>query len=353
MIRKFFKNKYVRYTLWGILGVFLFGCVWYFEFILYGIGQARGQLNIVWNTQSYEEFLEKGEYADSTKQKFKQKLALIRKIKNFAVKELGILGTSNYERVYDQKNKAILWAVTACEPFELKPKEWDYAFLGKMPYKGFFDSTRAYSLKQTLDNQGYDVGVYAPSAWSTLGWLSDPILSNMLYWNEGALASLIIHEMTHGTVWVYGGVEYNENLADFIGERGAKLFLIHEYGKDSKQYKRFLRELADEEKGFQYILRSTQRLDSLYQTFTPALPTSTKKEKKHALITQIVQGFGDLGLLNSKRLKKWLKKLPNNSFFMNYKRYRGKQDFFEKECREKYQDDIKTYLAYLKKQYPA
>lgn len=350
---RFFKRKSVRYALWSLLGAVLLLCVWYFEFIVYGLGQAYGQLNIVWNTQTPQEFLAKGAYPDSTKQKFKQKLALIQEIKNFAVKELGLNGTSNYERIYDQKNKAILWAVTACEPFELKPKEWDYAFLGKMPYKGFFDSTRAYSLKKNLEKQGYDVGIYAPSAWSTLGWLSDPVLSNMLYWNEGALASLIIHEMTHGTVWVYGGVEYNENLADFIGERGAKLFLIHKYGKDSPQHKRFLRELADEEKGFQYILKSTKRLDSLYQSLEPSLPTAQKQARKQAFITEIVQGFGELGLLNSKRLKKWLKKLPNNAFFMNYRRYRGKQDLFERECKEKHQDDIKTYLVYLKKQYPA
>lgn len=350
---KFFRKKYVRYTLLSLLGIFLLGVVWYFEFIIYGIGQVRGQLNIVWNTQTYQDFLSKSDYPDTTKQKFKQKLDLIREIKNFAVKELGLSGTSNYERVYDQKNKAILWAVTACEPFELKPKEWDYAFLGKMPYKGYFDSTRAYTLKNNLEKEGYDVGIYAPSAWSTLGWLSDPVLSNMLYWNEGALASLIIHEMTHGTVWVYGGVEYNENLADFIGERGAKLFLIYKYGKDSKQYERFLRELSDEERGFQYILKSTQKLDSLYQTFTPNLPTQDKIKRKEACITEIVKGFGELGLLNSKRLKKWLKKLPNNAFFMNYRRYRGKQDLFERECKEKYKDNIKTYLAYLKKQYPA
>jgi predicted aminopeptidase len=348
-----FKNKYVRYTLRTLLAILVIGIIWYFEFIVYGLGQAYGQLNIVWNTKGMKEFLEEGNYPDSTKYKFSRKITLIQEIKDFAVKELGLNGTSNYERIYDQQNKAILWAVTACEPYELKPKEWDYAFLGKMPYKGFFDSTRAYTLKSNLEKQGYDVNVYAPSAWSTLGWLSDPILSNMLYWNDGALASLIIHEMTHGTVWVYGGVEYNENLADFIGERGAKLFLIHKYGKDSKEYTRFLRELSDEEKGFQYILKSTKRLDSLYQTFSPTLPTEMKKSRKEAFITEIVKGFGNLGLLNSKRLKKWLKRLPNNAFFMNYRRYRGKQDLFERECKEQYQDDIKAYLAYLKKKYPA
>ncbi len=348
---KFFRKKYIRYTLWSLLAIFLIGFIWYFEFIVYGIGQARGQLNIVWNTQTHEEFLKNGRYHDTTKQKFKQKLALIREIKNFAVKELGLKGTNNYERVYDQKNRAILWAVTACEPFELKPKEWDYAFLGMMPYKGYFDSTRAYSLKKDLQKEGYDVNIYAPSAWSTLGWLSDPILSNMLHWQEGELASLIIHEMTHGTVWVYGGVEYNENLADFIGERGAKLFLIHKYGKNSPAHKRYLRDLEEGERSFQHILKSAKRLDSLYQTFTPQLTKQEKLTKKEATIRDIVLGLANLELTNTRRLKKWLKNLPNNAFFMNFRRYRGKQDLFEQECKTKYADDIIQYLAYLKQKY--
>jgi len=350
---KFIRKKYIRYTLLSLLGILLLGCVWYFEFIIYGIGQARGQLNIVWNTQTPADFLEKGDYADTTKQKFRERLKLIQAIKKFAVEELGLRGTSSYERVYDQRNRAILWAVTACEPFALTPKEWDYAFLGNMPYKGFFDSTRAYSLKKDLEKEGFDVNIYAPSAWSTLGWLSDPILSNMLYWQEGELASLILHEMTHGTVWVYGGVEYNENLADFIGERGAKLFLIKQYGKDSPIYARFLRDLQEGERSFQYVLNSAKRLDSLYQTFTPTQPKKDKAIIKEDFIRNIVLGLGELGLTNPKRLKKWLKKLPNNAFFMNFRRYRGKQDLFERACKEQYQDDIKKYLVYLKKQFPA
>ena len=85
-----------------------------------------------------------------------------------------------------------------------------------MPYKGYFDSTKAYNLVRDLKAEGYDVNIYNPAAWSTLGWFNDPILSSMLYWSEGGLASLIIHEMTHATIWISGDVEYNENLADFM-----------------------------------------------------------------------------------------------------------------------------------------
>jgi predicted aminopeptidase len=56
-----------------------------------------------------------------------------------------------------------------------------------------------------------------------LGWFTDPILSKMLMRSEGDLANLIIHEMSHATIFVKDSIEFNENLATFIGDRGAEL----------------------------------------------------------------------------------------------------------------------------------
>ncbi len=94
-----------------------------------------------------------------------------------------------------------------------------------MPYKGFFNQKLAFELKDELEKEGYDVIVRNPGGWSTLGWFTDPILSKMLNRSEGDLANLIIHEMVHSTIFVKDSVEFNENLATFIGDRGAEKFL--------------------------------------------------------------------------------------------------------------------------------
>ncbi len=44
----------------------------------------------------------------------------------------------------------------------------------------------------------------------------------MLNRSEGDLANLIIHEMSHATIFVKDSVDFNENLATFIGDRGAE-----------------------------------------------------------------------------------------------------------------------------------
>jgi predicted aminopeptidase len=312
-----------------------------------------GQLDIVWNARPFEEFLAKSDYPDSTKRMYKQKLDFIRAIKRFAVDSLGLNDTKNYDKIFDQKGKPLLWAVTASEPYQLKPKEWNYGPMGDMPYKGFFDSTRAKNLVKSLEKEGYDTHVYSPAGWSTLGWFADPVLSSMLHWEEGDLASLIIHEMTHGTIWVTGGIEFNENLADFIGDKGALLYLASKYGQDSKEYQDYIKGDLDGEKFYKHILRGAERLDSLYKTFREKDTKTFKNQKKYALIEEIIDGLGKIGITTPKRsAKKFKRKLPNNAYFMNFRRYRSKQNQFEDECNTKFKADLKQYIIYLKQKFP-
>lgn len=347
-------KKLRKKIIYSVLVILLALSIWYFNLIIYGIRQGIGQVNILWNVQSFDSFLKNGDYPDSTKTFFKKKLALIEEIKRFAVDSLGLKNSANYSKIYDQKKKAILWAVSASEPYQLKPKMWNYAFLGDMPYQGYFDSTLAYNLVNELKKQDYDVSIYTPAGWSTLGWFTDPVLSSMLYWSEGDLASLIIHELTHSTIWLNGDVDYNENLADFVGDNGAILFLISKYGKNSKQYLEYQNGKTDSEKLFKHILSGAGKLDSLYQSFKPIYTKAQKDTLKYQMIRRIVQTADTVDLKSEKRIrskKKYQTWQPNNAFFMSYRRYRSKQNEFEKEFKEKFNSNFKQYLAYLKEKY--
>lgn len=337
----------------GILILLLILVIAYFNLIVYGIRQGIGQMNILWNTQSPEEFLEKSAYPDSVKTYFKTKLALIKDIKRFAVDSLGLEDNGNYERIFDQQGKPLLWAVTASQAYALEPYTWNYGPFGRMPYKGYFDSTLAYGLVKELEAKDLDVDIYNPAAWSTLGWFRDPILSDMLYWSEGGLASLIIHEMTHGTIWIKGNIDYNENLADFIGDEGAKIYLTQKYGKDSEQYQYYTTAPADGSKFYQHILRGAEKLDSLYQGFSENYPEKKKKADKTALITEIVQSLDTVTFQNPARYKSVFEDgLPNNAFFMAYRRYRGKQENLNNDYETKFKGNLRKYIAYLKTQHP-
>ncbi len=349
-------KKYLKKIAFYSFIILLLVALWHFWLIIYGIRQGIGQLQIVWGAENPSIFLDNAKkhkiYHDTTLAKFKKNIQLIKEIKKFAVDSLGMKDAGNYEKIFDQKNKPLLWAVTACKPYSFEPYMWDYGFLGMMPYKGFFDSTSAKNLSKELEKQGYDTNIYSPAGWSTLGWFSDPVLSSMLYWDEGNLASLILHEMTHSTVWVTGDVEYNENFADFVGDIGAKLFLKRKFGENSKQITEYINNLNDSEKFYQYMLKSTNELENLYKTFDNNMADSTKARLKKEKIEEILDGFSKAGFANeakvAKRMKK-RKKLPNNAFFMNFRRYRAKQGNFQKEFEEKANGDLRKYILYLKK----
>ena len=324
-------------------------CLIWHNLIIYGISQGKGQLSIVWNSQPIEEILKDASFPDS----LKQKLKLIIEIKKYAVDSIGINPSNNYSIVYNQKHKPILWTVSACEPYSFKAKEWTFPFLGAVSYKGFFNKNEAKKEILTLKGDGYDVDVYSPSGWSTLGWFRDPILSDMLYKSEGQLANLIIHELTHGTIYVKNNVTFNENLANFIGDKGAENFLIFKYGINSKQFRDYEQSKSDEKYFNDYILKSTERLDSLYSSLSANDTEEMKKEKKTKLITDIVLGVNRLPLFNKKNYFRYSLQafFEKNAFFMAFSRYDSQYEIFDKEYKEKYQSNLRKYLAFLKEKF--
>jgi predicted aminopeptidase len=333
-----------------IVGLVILALVFvYWDLLVYGVGQAKGQLTIIWNAKPVEQILTDPTFPDS----LKSKLRLIAEARRYAVDSLGLKDTENYKTVYDQQGKELMWVVTACEPFSFTPKEWKFPVVGTVPYKGYFDSARAFALRNQLLAEGWDTSIRNPGGWSTLGWFTDPILSKMLERSEGDLANLIIHEMVHATIFVKDSVEYNENLASFIGDRGAERFLLMKYGKESKEYETYIREDRDFIKYINHMMLGISKLDSLYKSLSNDMSLETKTKKKQVLIERIVDSLDTLKLSSESKLSvRFKEKLPNNAYFMNVIRYQSKQDFFWNEFTTDFRGDIKKYIQHLAKKYP-
>lgn len=338
----------VKKIFFGFLVALAVLIVWNWSLVNYGVRQGLGQLDIVWNARPVDEFLNDPTFPDS----LKVKLRLIDEIRKYAIDSLALKDTKNYKTLYDQKNQEVMWVVQACEPFALQPKQWQFPIVGTVPYKGFFDKEKALNLRKELEADGYDVSVRNPGGWSTLGWFTDPILSGMLDRSEGDLASLIIHEMVHATVFVKDDVDFNENLADFIGDTAAYYFLKYKFGEESKQYMDYLHSDQDYRKFTRHVLRGTQSLDSLYQTLNPEDSFEAKKAKKMAMIERIVTSMDTLHLYNPRSSTRMKKHLPNNTFFMSYRLYKAKQDVFGVELDEKFGGDMRAYIKHLTNKYP-
>ena len=328
-------------------------CIVYYDTAIYGFRQAKGQLKVIFNTKPVDEVLQDKTFPDS----LKKRILLIQEIKKFAVDSLGLNPSDNYTTFYDQHGKPILWVMTASEPFELKAKTWNFPILGKFSYKGHFEKAIADSEIAEMKKAGLDTRLNEVSAWSTLGYLKDPILSSMLTYSDGRLAELIIHELTHGTLFAKNNLEFNENLADFVGNYGAVEFLKYKYGKNSEQLAKHLYGKQYNDAFSKHLLRGATQLDSLYQS--KAFRMQPLAQKKHLKDEKIKEIFSTTDtLLNntfSKKIvkkKKWLENLPNNAYFIGFLTYESKQNSFENEFRTKFNSDFGKYLAYLKIKYP-
>lgn len=316
-------KKYLRHFFFTILIVLTITNI---KLIGYGISQLQGQLKIIYGTISVSEALQSKELSKQQK----QRILLIEEIKKFTVDSLGLNPTDNYNTFYNQHNKPVLFVITACKPFELKSYFWTFPLIGEVSYKGFFEKEKAKPELDKLKKAGYDVDLSPVSAWSTLGYFNDPILSNFLKRDEGKLAEIIIHELTHFTIYNKSSVEYNENLATFIGEQGAIQFLTSKYGAKSMQLKNYLNYKADEELYSNHMIEGANRLDSLYKSFAGSDDINLKKKLKVQLITDIMKSLNTLPFNDKNRyyFDSIKTPLPNNTDFMINTTYRSMQDYF-------------------------
>jgi predicted aminopeptidase len=342
-------GRIIKRIFLGLLIVLAVLVVAYWDLISYGIGQGYGQVSIIWNAKPVEEFMDDPTFPDS----LKTRLKLIDEIRQYAIDSLGLKDTKNYKTLYDQKGKEIMWVVLASEEFRLQPKQWKFPIVGTVPYKGFFNKDKALRLKKELEGEGYDVIIRNPGGWSTLGWFTDPILSKMLNRSEGDLANLIIHEMSHATIFVKDSIDFNENLATFIGDRGTERFLIYKYGIQSKEYSDYMNEDVDYLKYVNHMLAGAKQLDSLYGTMKEADSLQQKKSIKKNLIQKIVMSMDTLSLaLTKDPSKRFQNALPNNAYFMNFRTYQSKQVTFWDDFKENYKSDIRLYIKVLSQKYP-
>ncbi|MBW8050996.1 MAG: aminopeptidase [Cytophagales bacterium] len=348
--------QHFKKIIFSALIILLALTIWQYELISYALWMGYGQFKILYKAIPVAEATKDGSFPDS----LKVRLQIVEQVRAYAIDSLGINDSENYTTVFDQKGKPVLWVLTACPPYKLKPYEWQFPLLGSFSYKGFFDHEKALGEEEKLKKEGYDTDVREAEGWSTLGWFKDPILSNMLLKSEGELASIIIHELTHATLYIKNDVEFNENLANFVGDKGALLFLKSKYGKDSRQYHEYNNNQADRKKIISHILDGAIKLDSLYSSYevrstndevSRVSGSSVLRHLKTRLIKQIVQNIDTISFNSYIYEQLFNEDLPNNTFFMSIKRYNEKRNIFEEEYSKKFDSDMKTYLEYLKNKF--
>ena len=152
-------------------------------------------------------------------------IEVVKKAKSFAVSELGLHATRNYETFVQLDAPCVSWAVSASHPLKLEEKKWKFPIVGEVPYIGYFAKEKAEAKAKEIEKEeALDTWVRCVPAFSSLGWFSDPLYSSMINGKDHHIAELVVHESLHATVWVSGGVDFNEKLANFVGLEGSVRF---------------------------------------------------------------------------------------------------------------------------------
>jgi predicted aminopeptidase len=149
---------------------------------------------------------------------------------------VGLKKNNNYTTFVKVDRKYLVDVVFAAGKDNFTPYQWHFPFFGSFPDKGYFDRRDAEAEARRLDMKGYDTYVGRAGAFSTLGFFSDPIYSFMKDFSLFEIASLIIHEETHATLFIKNQVRFNEEMATFFGAEGALRFIRAKFGDSSEQF---------------------------------------------------------------------------------------------------------------------
>lgn len=306
----------------------------------YYVQLVQGQLRVFASQVPIAQALEDAPLSERERQLLSQVPGITR----FARLAMGLNVGRGYSTFVDTGTKPISTNVSACAKTAFKPVLWEFPFVGKAPYKGFFQREDAEREAAKLRKAGYDVRVSNVLAYSTLGWFADPVFRPMLWGGEYGLVSTTIHELTHATVFRPGAAVFNESLATVVGQEGALDFLAQRYGAGSAQVARARQYLADAEVVRAALHAVYNHLDALYR--------STRSEaEKLALREKLFAGAQDqLGAL-SRRLPSgafaYLGTLKlDNCFLLAYRTYNSRVALFaqvHKACDGRWEESLRVY----------
>lgn len=214
-------------------------------------------------------------------QNTKDFLLLVKEIRSYAFDSLGLIENDNYTRYVEIDKDYLVDVVSASDELAFNQHTWCYPFFGCFPYKGYFERKDAEKQASKLSRKGLDTYIGRVDAFSTLGFFKDPIYSFMEEYSVFGIASLIFHEQTHATVFLKNRIQFNEELATFIGTEGALRFIRMKYGDGSDAYRNAILAIEDSDTYMMLMRRLYKRLAKLYKS---NIPDDKKREEKQKII---------------------------------------------------------------------
>ena len=231
---------------------------------------AFGQLELWTKSRSIQEVID--DKTTSTLEK--KKLITALNILEFAEEQLLLPAEGSYQAYVKLNRRHVVWNVFAAPKDSLNPKTSCFVIAGCLPYRGYFSKADANEHARKLNKKGYDTYIAGVKAYSTLGWLNDPILSTIIEREDVSLAQILFHELSHQKIYVKNDAQFNEGFAMAIADHGAMLWAADRNTNFNSSRKNMEPELI------KLVIDTKHKLNLLYSS-NKSLETKMTAKKKY------------------------------------------------------------------------
>ena len=248
---------------------------------------SRGQLALLNGAKPISEVIQD----ERTPPRIRDLLKQMSVIKHFG-EENGLKPTKNYTDYVNLNRSAAVWVVSACEPLKFVPRQWSFPVVGSFTYLGWFDLEAAKNHARDLKKENLDVDVRGATAYSTLGWFKDSVLSSMIPEGDaalGELADVVLHESVHATYYIKNQSYFNESIASFVADELTPEYLKQVKGADSSEAKSFILAEESSEKRERVFHAAYIDLENLYNSNKA---DSEKLSEKQKILDSLKQKLG-------------------------------------------------------------
>jgi len=246
---------------------------------------AAGQLSLLGKRQPIDRLIA----APATPSALKRQLQLVLEVRAFAEDSLHLNLNGQYRDYADIKRDYVVWNVFVAPELSLQPKTWCFPIAGCVAYRGYFDEQSARDYADAMAARGFDTYVSGVTAYSTLGWMRDPVLNTFVFLPEPQLAELIFHELAHQLLYVPGDTLFNESFATTVAAEGVRRWL-HARGA-AHEYAEYLESLARENDFTDMLARYRDSLEGVYLSDTG---DAEKRREKARLIGALREEYAQL-----------------------------------------------------------
>lgn len=198
----------------------------------------------------------------ATPEPVRAQMLAARGVRQFATGRLDLPDNASYRSYVDIGRDYVTLAVFAAPEFSLVPKTWCFPVFGCVPYRGYFSRDSAVRTARALQAEGLDVHISGITAYSTLGWSSDPLLSTMFAEDKTHLAALVFHELAHQRVYVNDDTAFNEAFAVVVETTGVKTWLAA--AGDTEGLRRYEAELGRSDDFVALVAKTRDELGRIY-----------------------------------------------------------------------------------------